>query len=201
MFCFDGETQIALPDAEVALIPSFYDADTSTELFDKLGLELCWEQETIKLYGKQHPVPRLTALYGDCGLSYTYSGIGAQAKPWTSLLLQIKRDIEHATHHQFNSVLANLYRNGQDSNGWHADNEPGLGRRPVIAPLSLGASRDFQFKHRQMREHRYSWAHAHGSLLVMAGDMQAHWLHSIPKRRRARDARINLTFRTILASP
>jgi alkylated DNA repair dioxygenase AlkB len=118
-------------------------------------------------------------------------------KVFTKELLDIKRDIEQMANHQFTSVLLNLYRNGNDSNGWHADNEKELGKNPVIASLSLGNPRLFQFKHRNLKDQKYKLILEHGSLLLMKGEMQHYWLHQIPKTKKKVGERINLTFRKI----
>jgi alkylated DNA repair dioxygenase AlkB len=186
-----------LPDSNVDFFEQFYSSARAQELFDSLLNELQWQQESLQIYGKRHLVPRLSALYGAGNVQYTYSGIAHTALPWTSALLEIKNDLEQATQAKFNSVLANLYRNGRDSNGWHADDEPELGSQPIIASVSLGATRDFQFKHRQLAQHSYTQELSSGSLLVMGGAMQAHWLHQLPKRLRVQGPRINLTFRYI----
>ena len=186
-----------LPDADVDFFEQFYSPARAQELFHLLLAELQWQQESLQIYGKWHRVPRLSALYGASNVQYTYSGIAHTALPWTSALLEIKNDLEQATQAKFNSVLANLYRNGRDSNGWHADNEPELGSQPIIASVSLGAARDFHFKHRQLAQHNYTQELTSGSLMVMGGAMQAHWLHQLPKRLRVQDSRINLTFRYI----
>lgn len=198
---FEPHRPRVLPHAEIRYWAHFCPPDTSRKLFQTLHKQLAWQQQTLRLFGAQHAVPRLSALYGDAGLAYTYSGIEHQAQLWTPTLAALRTDIEAAAGASFNSVLANLYRDGQDSNGWHADNEPELGANPVIASLSLGAPRDFQFKHRRLREHSYSCELGDGSLLIMAGAMQAHWLHQLPKRRRVNAPRINLTFRLICAAP
>ena len=195
--CITNYDSAVLPDANVDFFEQFYSSARAQDLFDLLLKELQWQQESLQIYGKRHRVPRLSALYGASNVQYTYSGIAHTALPWTSALLEIKNDLEQATQAKFNSVLANLYRNGRDSNGWHADDEPELGSRPIIASVSLGATRDFQFKHRQLAQHSYTQELSSGSLLVMGGAMQAHWLHQLPKRLRVQDPRINLTFRYI----
>ncbi|MDB4431546.1 alpha-ketoglutarate-dependent dioxygenase AlkB [Pseudomonadales bacterium] len=195
--CITNYDSAVLPDANVDFFEQFYSSARAQDLFDLLLKELQWQQESLQIYGKRHRVPRLSALYGASNVQYTYSGIVHTALPWTSALLEIKNDLEQATQAKFNSVLANLYRNGRDSNGWHADDEPELGSQPIIASVSLGATRDFQFKHRQLAQHSYTQELSSGSLLVMGGAMQAHWLHQLPKRLRVQDPRINLTFRYI----
>jgi alkylated DNA repair dioxygenase AlkB len=141
------------------------------------------------------PIPRLTAWHGEAG--YVYSGIAMQPAAWTPALLEIKRCAEHHAGQGFNSVLLNLYRDGRDSVSWHADNEPGLGRDPVIASLSLGATRRFQLKHRR-NGLRVAIDLEHGSCLVMAGATQHHWLHQLPKTARPVGPRVNLTFRRMM---
>jgi alkylated DNA repair dioxygenase AlkB len=111
--------------------------------------------------------------------------------------LEVKQDVEQMVNHQFTSALLNLYRNGNDSNGWHADNEKELGKNPVIASLSLGSSRLFQFKHRKLKDQKYKLILEHGSLLLMKGEMQHYWVHQIPKTKKEVGERINLTFRSI----
>ena len=189
-----------LPGAKISCLPEFYSEALANQYFQVLYRSINWSSEKIRLFGKVHNVPRLSAFYGDGGISYCYSGIHADAMAWIPELAKIREDVERAIGQRFNSVLANLYRDGNDSNGWHADDEKSLGVRPVIASLSLGAARDFQIKHRRLDEHRYSLSLTNGSLLLMAGDMQTNWLHQIPKRKSLSLPRINLTFRFIYHS-
>lgn len=155
-----------------------------------------WRDDTITLFGRTHPVPRRTSYVGDPGQTYSYSRLEMTPHPWTPALSDIRRRIEALSGASFNAVLLNLYRDGRDSNGWHADDEAELGRRPVIASLSLGAPRDMQFKRRD-NSARWRVTLTNGSLLVMSGDAQSDWLHCIPKQRRVTEARINLTFRMV----
>jgi alkylated DNA repair dioxygenase AlkB len=168
------------------------DAD---RLLGTLHGEIAWRQEVAMIMGRKVPIPRLTAWHGEAG--YVYSGIAMQPAPWTPALLELKACSEHHAGQGFNSALLNLYRDGRDSVAWHADNEPGLGRDPVIASLSLGATRRFHLKHRRSGE-RLSLDLGHGSCLIMAGSTQHHWLHQLPKTARAVGPRINLTFRRML---
>lgn len=199
---FEGSSapeSIPMPDAQVRFMQAFYRPPVSGELMDLLLHEILWQQETIVLWGKAHLQPRLSAWYGDAGSSYAYSGVQLNPHPWTDTLLCIKQDIEQATGHRFNSVLLNLYRNEQDSVGWHSDAEPELGSMPVIASLSLGETRTFRFRHKTRKDLKpVSIALTDGSLLLMEGATQRFWQHAIVKERDARKARINLTFRTIL---
>jgi alkylated DNA repair dioxygenase AlkB len=163
-------------------------------LFEQLIALTPWRQEVAMLMGRRVPIPRLTAWHGAAG--YVYSGIKMTPAPWNPPLLELKAVAEACARQAFNSVLLNLYRDGRDSVSWHADNEPGLGRDPVIASVSLGATRRFQMKHRR-REARVALDLTAGSCLVMAGATQHHWLHQVPKTSRPVGPRINLTFRTM----
>ena len=169
-------------------------ADRADRLFAALQATIPWRQEIATLMGRRIPIPRLTAWHGAAG--YVYSGIRMTPAPWTPPLLELKAVAEDLAGQAFNSVLLNLYRDGRDSVSWHADNEPGLGRDPVIASLSLGAERRFQLKHRR-RPERLAIDLPHGSCLIMAGATQHHWLHQLPKTGRAVGPRINLTFRAM----
>ena len=185
-----------LPDAEIRYIDRFLDVDQAWDLFERLRKNIDWRQETITIYGKEHLVPRLWCWMADQGLDYSYSNKRMIPAAWTEDVLTFKSELEKQTNLTFNSVLLNYYRDGQDSNGWHADNEPELGNNPVIASVSLGATRDFQLRHNQHNNLKKSIPLIHGSLLIMQGTTQTYWKHHIPKRAQA-DPRINLTFRTI----
>lgn len=190
---------LPLPDAEVLLYRQFFTPAESDTLLSDLENEIAWTQESIRVPGRQVPLPRLTAWYGDEGAVYRWSGIVQQPLPWTYTLLAIKGRVEAETQAKFNSVLLNLYRGAQDSVSWHSDDEPGLG--PVIASVSFGAVRRFQFKHLANPKLRLSIDLAHGSLLVMRGETQRHWKHRVPKASAPVKARINLTFRAIHVEP
>lgn len=189
--------QYHLPDAELVYIPNFYSNTMANSIFNELKNTVPWQEDEIKLFGKIHKQPRLTAFYAINGQSYSYSNIKMKPHKFTDILTDIKSDIESVTDHLFTSVLLNLYRSGGDSNGWHADNEKELGTNPVIASLSLGASRTFKIKHRTLKNEMPNLILDHGSLLVMKGAMQHHWLHQVPKTKQKVGERINLTFRTI----
>ena len=191
------KTVLMLPNAEVIYIPNFYSIENASTYFKILKATIEWRQDTITLFGKTYNQPRLTALYANNNQPYTYSNLTMSPKVLTKELLDVKQDVEQMAHHQFTSALLNLYRNGNDSNGWHADNEKELGKNPVIASLSLGASRTFQFKHRKLKDQKHKLILEHGSLLLMKGEMQHYWLHQIPKTKKEVGERINLTFRTI----
>ncbi len=148
------------------------------------------------MFGRRIRQPRLVAFHGEPGVSYAYSGQSLLAMPWGSALSALRVRIESLCEAQFNSVLCNLYRDGQDSMGWHADDEASLGPRPLIASFSLGETRRFSFKSRLTSERR-DIDLTDGSLLLMGGELQRHWLHQLPKTRRPVGPRINLTFRQV----
>ena len=148
------------------------------------------------MYGKKINFPRLTAWYGDNDKPYSFSGITLQPIPWNTEILEIKRKIEPEAKVTFNSVLLNLYRNGNDSISWHTDAEPELGKNPVIASVNFGATRKFQLKHIKTGERREIELE-HGSLLIMQGELQHYWQHQVPKTNKIIGERINLTFRVI----
>ncbi|UTM58308.1 alpha-ketoglutarate-dependent dioxygenase AlkB [Photobacterium sp. CCB-ST2H9] len=174
--------------------PAFFELTESDRYFAALRQSLHWKQEAIALYGRQVLQPRLQSWCGEA--QYSYSGLTMQPEPWTPELLAIKMACETACQSQFNSVLANLYRNGQDSMGWHQDNEPELGPQPVIASVTFGESRRFLLKHKRTAE-KIEFQLGHGSLLVMAGQTQSNWAHSVPKTQQHSGERINLTYRWI----
>ncbi|MFM1754606.1 MAG: hypothetical protein RLZZ236_1545 [Bacteroidota bacterium] len=198
LFNFHSEPQVLdLPDAEIIYYPQLFVKEQADTIFYELLKEIAWQQDNITVYGKTHPQPRLTALYGNDGKPYSYSNITMQPKPWNSLLQKIKYYIEASTECQFTTVLLNQYRDGKDSNGWHADNEKELGTNPIIASLSLGAERVFQLKHNTISEAKKNIILEHGSLLLMKGSTQHFWKHQIPKTTKPIGNRINLTFRSI----
>jgi len=189
--------ELKLPQAELVYYPNFYDFEKAKSYFEILKDIIKWQQDNITVFGKTYKQPRLTALYATNDLPYSYSNLTMLPKPFNHELLQIKQDIEHLTDHTFTTVLLNLYTNGNDSNGWHADNEKELGKNPMIASVSLGASRMFHFKHRTLKDQKHKLLLEHGSLLLMKGEMQQYWLHQIPKTKKIIGERINLTFRKI----
>lgn len=186
-----------LPDAEIIYYAHFFDKKEADAIFDELTNEIPWQQDDIKVFGKIHPQPRLTALFGNEGKFYSYSNIKMLPHPWNLLLQKIKLHIESVTDTNFTTVLLNQYRDGKDSNGWHADNEKELGTNPVIASLSFGAERTFQLKHITDKSLKKNIVLEHGSLLLMKGTTQHFWKHQIPKTSKPIGSRINLTFRFI----
>lgn len=192
---------ILAPDTELKLWSNVYTENQCCQLFHELQSTILWRQDRIQLFGKSINIPRLQAWYADSGLSYQYSGITLTPESWTPLLSAIKKKVETLSDQSFNSVLINLYRDGQDSNGWHADNEPELGNDPVIASLSLGSTRRFRMRHLQAKTARIdslTFDLESGSLLLMSGKTQSCWQHSITKTSRPVQPRINLTFRNIV---
>ena len=190
--------KLPLKNANVLYLEQFYNSETSNFLFNTLRKEIQWQQDNIKLFGKTYKQPRLTALYAENEKPYSYSNITMYPESFFKELEQIKSDIEEKIAHKFTTCLANLYRTGNDSNGWHSDNEKELGRNPVIASLSLGATRSFQLKHKTDSSQRFNIELPSGSLLIIKGTTQEFWKHRIPKTKKHVGERINLTFRTIL---
>lgn len=193
----DNKKKIKIKDGELYYDRFFFSNIEANKYFNLLKKEIQWRQDNIKIFGKIYPQPRLTALYANNNKSYSYSNIKMQPITFTPTLFDIKSKIEKRLNSQFTSCLLNLYRNGLDSNGWHADNEKELGLNPVIASLSLGAERVFHMKHRNDKKEKLKINLTNGSLLVMRGKTQHHWLHQIPKTRKKVEERINLTFRII----
>ncbi|MGX5914591.1 alpha-ketoglutarate-dependent dioxygenase AlkB family protein [Aliidiomarina sp. Khilg15.8] len=187
--------KLPAPDALLYHVPDWLGGALATEYFEQLSKELAWSQDQIQVFGRWHPIPRLQAWHGEHDLAYKYSGKEMRAKPWTPTLADLKHKLE-CLGLNFNSVLGNWYRDGNDKMGWHSDNEKELGPQPVIASLSFGGVRDFVFRHRHTRE-KISLPLEHGSLLIMAGHTQDFWQHSLPARKRVKSPRINLTFRQI----
>lgn len=183
---------------EVFLYPGFFSPGESNKLFQELTETVPWKQEPIKIFGKEIMQPRLTAWYADRGISYSYSGITMKGFEWNTTLLHIKERIENFFRLNCNSALLNLYRDGNDSMGWHRDNEKELGKHPVIISVSFGAARKFQLREYKTKENLLSVELEHGSVLIMKGESQPHWEHRVPKESKIRDPRVNITFRVVL---
>jgi alkylated DNA repair dioxygenase AlkB len=182
---------------ELELIETFLGGPESTALFAQLVAEVPFATHTIRIVGREVPQPRLSAWVGDPDAVYTYSGLRNTPSAWTPALAALRERISEACGAPFNSVLCNLYRNGQDSMGIHADAEPELGPEPIIASLSLGAVRRFQLRHKRDARDRLDLDLPDGSLLVMRGALQQHYRHGVPKQRAITEPRINLTFRNV----
>ena len=155
-----------------------------------------WKHDSINLYGRNLPLPRITSWYGDHGKSYSYSGINSNPNEWNKGLSYIKQRIEEVAKVKFNSVLMNWYRDGEDYLNWHADDEKELGKNPTIGSVNFGATRDFVIRNND-KSLKITIPLNHGTLLIMKGELQHYWQHSVPKRKKVQDARINLTFRVI----
>jgi alkylated DNA repair dioxygenase AlkB len=192
-----NEQHLELPDAKIVYFPNFLSTEEATYYFSTLKKETTWQHDDIKVFGKTYKQPRLTALYGDEGKSYSYSNITMHPTTFTTALLEIKNKIESICDAHFNVVLLNLYRDGSDSNGWHSDDEKELGKNPVIASVSLGTKRVFQLRNKENKKLRHNLELTDGSLLLMRGSTQHFWQHQIPKTKKVIDPRINLTFRCI----
>jgi alkylated DNA repair dioxygenase AlkB len=194
----EGHGRLALPDGDLAYVPGFFSARVGDRLLSDLSGAVRWTQPRITLFGKQVCSPRLAAWYGDQESVYRYSGLVNQPLPWFPELLEIRRRVQQYMGLSFDGVLLNLYRTGQDSMGWHSDDEKELGENPVIASVSLGAPRRFLLRHRRSSDlpvHEVGLEH--GSLLLMQGTTQQNWRHSVPRMRNQDSPRLNLTFRRI----
>ena len=192
-------TPIQLKDGELLHQSHFIPPAAADELFKRLTHEIDWQQEEMKIYGKTHLLPRLTCWMGDKDVLYSYSGIRMVAAGWSEPVLQLKTKIEGFSQTTFNSCLLNYYRNGQDSMGWHQDNEVSLGKNPIIASLTFGATRSFQLRHlTDASAKKIRLNLTHGAALLMRGTTQHFWQHQLPKTTKDIGPRINLTFRKIV---
>ena len=199
MDLFSSEKQhFILPNAELIYVPDFFNSQEADNYYRIIKDQTNWQHDDITVFGKSYKQPRLTALYGDTNQTYSYSNITMHPEPFTQNLKEIKTKVETFSNENFNTLLINLYRDGSDSNGWHADNEKELGKNPIIASVSFGEERPFHFKHRTIKTERHKLVLAHGSLLLMKGEMQHYWLHQIAKTKRNIEPRINLTFRKLV---
>ncbi|WP_217474957.1 alpha-ketoglutarate-dependent dioxygenase AlkB family protein [Stutzerimonas stutzeri] len=197
----DSPVAIALPQAELTYWPRWADAALAERWLSTLISETPWTQPQIRLYGRQCAVPRLVAWYGDAEARYRYSGLVHEPIPWTPLLGELRERVQAEVGAQLNGVLLNLYRDGQDAMGWHSDDEPELGREPLVVSLNLGATRRFDFRRKGSSRIEYSLALENGSLLVMRGPTQHYWQHQIARTRKVTEPRLNLTFRQLFREP
>ncbi len=191
------EIILDLQDSDIRYYPNFFGFAEANSYYRSLLETTKWRQDSITLFGKTHPQPRLTALFANNDKPYGYSNITMTPSVFTDALLEIKNRIETKTDVAFTTCLANLYRNGQDSNGWHSDDEKALGKNPTIASVTFGEARYFHLKHKRDKTLRQKLLLENGSLLLMQGETQHHWLHQIAKTKRQIQPRINLTFRVI----
>jgi len=211
---------INVPDGKLYYAPHYFDTAFSDETMDTLLActdidymthdwhqesdidqlpfqHIQWQQDSVSMFGKSHELPRLSAWYGDNDRPYTYSGMTLQPKAWNTVLLRLREALVPICKRTFNSVLLNWYRSGEDHISWHTDAEPELGDNPLIASVNFGASRRFLLRRRDDHRIKLELHLHHGSVLVMAGALQHHWQHSVPKQKKVTDNRVNLTFRTI----
>jgi len=190
---------LPLPEAKVRYYPQWLSTEQANDYQRLFERTLPWRQETLRMYGRYVKSPRLQSWHGDPQCKYQYSGLTITPCKWTPELALIRDKCRALCHVPFNSVLANWYRHGQDSMALHADDEPELGANPVIASVTFGEPRPFVFKHKETGQ-RYTYSLEHGSLLIMSGATQQHYLHAIPKTTSSIDGRINLTFRYLLTN-
>jgi len=190
--------KLHLPDADIVYFPNFFSKMVADNLHDSFLKNTPWQQDNIKVFGKVHAQPRLTALFGDGTKTLSYSNITMHPHFWTDDLLTIKNSLNTIVSAPFNTVLLNCYRDGRDSNGWHADDEKYLGQNPVIASVTFGQERYFHLKHNLKDIPTQKLLLEHGSVLIMQGETQHYWKHQIPKTAKLVSPRINLTFRVVL---
>jgi alkylated DNA repair dioxygenase AlkB len=195
-----NDSPLQLPDAELDFQAHWLDLTEADQWLAELTAQTPWQQPQVQLYGRQLPVPRLVAWYGDADARYRYSGLSHQPLPWTPLLARIRSRVAAAVEQPLNGVLLNYYRDGQDSMGWHSDDEKELGSNPLIASLNLGDTRRFDLRRKGQSRIEHSLQLNHGSLLVMRGPTQHYWQHQVAKTRSACAPRLNLTFRLIKPS-
>jgi len=191
-----GQTH-GLPTEMLDYTPGLFTPAESDHYLDTFIYTVPWEQKTVKMWDKQMLTPRLTAWFGDPQTNYAFTGLKLDPMPWTPELLEIKARVEPLAGVEFNSVLLNYYRDGNDSVAWHSDDEYELGIKPVIASVSLGQARRFDVRHKVDHQKKYSVNLENGSLLLMRGDLQHSWEHRIAKSTKILKERINLTFRII----
>ena len=185
-------------DGTLSYNQNFYSDEKAIEIFNALKTYTEYEQRIIKIFGKEINAPRLEAFYSKNKQNYSYSGQTLQGNIFTPMIEDICMEVEAFTGACFNSVLINVYRDGQDSNGWHSDNEKELGINPVIASLSFGASRNIHFRHNKTNLKK-TIEMENGSIMVMGGSIQHHWKHQVPKTSKVKSTRINMTFRWIIS--
>lgn len=210
---FDNQEYIELKDAKIVFVPQFFTPSVSDQILTNLTENIAWQQGEITLFGKKILEPRLSAWYGDEGKTYTYSSKKQEPLPWYETLIFIKTEIEKVLLQTytdffetqntpsvlslFNSVLCNFYRNGNDSMGFHSDDERELGKNPLIASVNFGETRRFLIRRKDDKTLKHELLLSHGSLLIMGGAMQHYWQHAVPKEPRRIKPRVNLTFRHI----
>ena len=185
----------ASAETDWSLHQGWLKADEAKRWQTRLEQQLHWQQPVVQVYGRRHPVPRMTVFLANEGLQYRYSGAVHTGCGWPEWFQPLLNQVNAACETDFNGCLLNLYRHGDDRMGWHADDEAEIDQRAPIASLSIGATRDFQLRNRSTPQHRTSLPLADGDLLVMHPGCQSRWMHSVPQRRKVKTQRINLTFR------
>ena len=188
--------KIPLLDADVQYCAQFFDAAKARELLADLMATTLWENYFVHIFGREIPAPRQSSWHGDRHCSYGYSKVRYEPKAWTPCLTSVRDQLADAGIGDFNCVLANFYRSGADSMGWHSDSEPELGLNPLIASVSLGAPRRFCVRHKALPE-KAELLLTSGSVLVMADGAQENYQHALPKMAKVGAPRVNLTFRRI----
>ncbi len=185
-------------DGEVYYMSSFLDEPTSTNIFNSLIVTQSWQHDEVIMFGKKIITARKVVWVGDENINYKYAGILKRPVPWTGPLVELKTMVQDATHNRFNSCLLNLYENGKQGMSWHSDDEKSLGENNIIVSMSFGAVRKFAFRHKVTQE-KISVMLENGSVLIMKGQTQNKWHHALMKSTSVQEARINLTFRNIVA--
>ena len=198
LFDSKNHTSPLQQNLEIEYYRNYFNNKESDALFDSLKKNIEWKKDFIKMFGKSHPIPRLSAWYGDEKKTYTYSGITMTPLPWTKEIIAVKSKIEIYSKIKFNSVLLNFYRSGSDSVSWHSDDEKELGEEPIIGSVSFGGIRKFRLRNKEDKKLIHSYELENGSLLFMKGKTQKYWEHEIPKTNKKVSGRINLTFRSII---
>ena len=198
LFYNKNHTSQLQQNLEIEYIRDCFNNNESDILFDSLKKNIEWKQDFIKMFGKSHPIPRLTAWYGDEKKTYRYSGITMNPLPWTKELFMVKSKLEVCSKIKFNSVLLNFYRSGSDSVSWHSDDENELGEDPIIGSISFGGTRRFRLRNKKDKKQIHTYELKNGSFLLMKGKTQKYWEHEIPKTKKNVSGRINLTFRYII---
>ncbi|BFP39672.1 alpha-ketoglutarate-dependent dioxygenase AlkB [Flavobacteriaceae bacterium GF1] len=197
MGLFQEKISLGLPNSDITYFPDFLSPIKAQTYFKALKNNVAWQQDDIKVFGKTYAQPRLTALYANNKKAYTYSNITMHPHMFSGELLEIKQKLERDVGIVFTTCLVNRYRDGKDSNGWHADDEKELGQNPIIASVSLGEQRYFHLRHKEDKALKHKILLENGSLLLMKGETQHFWQHQIPKTAKKIGERINLTFRII----